>query len=317
MTEAWTSLHVFHRGGTDLLIVETVGTLVRSLEADGLLDRYFFLRYWEGGPHLRLRLRPVDGARVGDRARTALERHLAAHPTTASWDPERYALAARSLARAEELPYYDRRLRHTDTVEDIPYRPEYAVFGGPEATDAVERHFTDSSRIALAVLGHTEDPERRLGFALAALMLALTVCDPGHDRIGGALERTRDRWDPPATARAGRADAFTRQRTALSAQAARCRRIAADPAPHGLLGAWARSIGTLHREILTLRADGRFHPAPADSSFHPGPDPHGDVLILLLRCVHLLCNRLGLSSPQEAHLRYLTAMTFLDLKEPR
>ncbi|MGW1974370.1 thiopeptide-type bacteriocin biosynthesis protein [Streptomyces sp. NPDC001889] len=315
MAEAWTSLHVFHRGGTDRLIVGAVGDLVRSLDADRLLDRFFFLRYWEGGPHLRLRLRPADGADVRDRARAALEKHLEEHPTTERWDPDRYALTAESLARAEELPYYDRRLRLADGVEDIPYRPEYAVFGGPEAVDAVERHFTDSSRIALAVLERTAAPERRLGFALASLMLALTAGEPDHDRVTSVLERTRDRWDDPATAGAGRAAAFARQRAALTAQAIRCRRIAADPAPDGLTGAWARSIRTLHHEIRTLQAAGRFRPAPAGSSFHPGAGPHGDRTILLLRCVHLLCNRLGLSGPQEAHLRYLTAMTFLDLRE--
>ncbi|MFJ4686651.1 thiopeptide-type bacteriocin biosynthesis protein [Streptomyces sp. NPDC088789] len=315
MAPAWTSLHVFHRGGTDLLIVGAVGALVRSLETDRLLDGFFFLRYWEGGPHLRLRLRPVTGADVQERTRSALEKHLAAHPTTESWDPERYARAAQSLARAEDLTDYDRRLRHTDGVEVIPYRPEYAVFGGPEATEAVERHFTDSSRIALAVLARTGEPERRLGFALVSLMLALTVCDPDHERITVALPRNRDQWDGDASARAGRADAFARQRAALTAQATRCRGITADPEAYGLVGAWARSIITLHREIRALQARGRFSPAPADSSFHPGPGPSGDVMILLLRCVHLLCNRLGLSGPQEAHLRHLTAMTFLHLKE--
>ncbi|MER6514876.1 hypothetical protein ABT158_49265 [Nonomuraea sp. NPDC001636] len=34
-----------------------------------------------------------------------------------------------------------------------------------------------------------------------------------------------------------------------------------------------------------------------------------DVLIVLNRCVHLFCNRLGLSIVEEAHLRYLTAVT--------
>jgi lantibiotic biosynthesis dehydratase-like protein len=306
MAEPWTSLHVFHRGGTDRLIVDAVGPLVRSPE----IDRFFFLRYWEGGPHLRLRIR--QGV-VEERARAVLEEYLAAHPSTGVWDPGQYARAAGGLARAEGLEHYDRRLRLGDGVESIPYLPETEVFGGPEATDAVERHFTDSSRIALAVLGRAPERGRLLGFASAALLLALAAWEPDSALVGETLARTRPRWDLPSAR-----EHFARQREALVGQALRCRRIATGAErASGLVGAWWTSVDTLHRRILACQAGGRFHPAPADSSFCPagGSRERADRVVLLIRCVHLLCNRLGLSAPEEAHLRHLIGSTLGELTE--
>ncbi|MEU8197126.1 lantibiotic dehydratase C-terminal domain-containing protein [Microbispora amethystogenes] len=326
MTEPWISLHAFHRGGTDRLITQAVGGLLRSLTADGLLVRHFFLRYWEGGPHVRLRLRPAARPdEVEARARAALERHLAAYPSSheADWDAGKYAAAAERFARAENLTHYDRRVRTRDTVEAVAYRPEYATYGGPEAIDAVEEHFCDSSRIALALLDGGIEPGRRVGFAAAALMLALAAWEPDLARLARALDASRERWDPrpdhaphdrPTDAARG-----GRERAALTAQLLRCHRIASGveiPGARDPLGAWWRSIDTLRLRALDLQAAGRFHPEPAVSSFQPPgvTRARGDVLILLLRCVHLLCNRLGLPGEQETHLRHLVGTTYRELE---
>ncbi|MBP2708182.1 thiopeptide-type bacteriocin biosynthesis protein [Microbispora sp. RL4-1S] len=319
MAEPWISLHAFHRGGTDRLIAQAVGGLVRSLHADGLLVRYFFLRYWEGGPHLRLRLLPyARPGEVAERATTALEQHLAAHPSTVSWDAERYAAVAERYARDENLTDYDRRVRSRDGVEAVAYRPEFETYGGPEATEAAERHFCDSSRVALVLLEGETGPGRRLGFAAAALTLALAAWEPDPARLARALEAARERWDPPQDRR-HRAEPSDRERAALTAQVLRSHRIAAGaerPGARDPLGAWWRSIDTLRLRALDLQAAGRFRPEPAVSSFQP-PDvsrERGDILILLLRCVHLLCNRLGLPGGQETHLRHLVGTTYCELE---
>jgi len=341
MPDRWISLHAFHRDGTDLLLGTAVDGLVREL--DGRLDRFFFLRYWEGGPHLRLRLLPRvpgDATTIEKRATAVLREHLAAHPTTAPWDREGYALLAREFAGREGMDAYDKRLRPDDHVEAVAYRPEYATFGGPEAIAAVERHFTDSSRIALAILRGEHDHRRRLGHALSAMMLALIAWEPDPRRLGPLLAGERARWDP-APARARQVEIFTRQREALTAQAERCRLIAARAvssrnhatagrsvggSPFGGVldtgdaydspGAWWRSVDTLHRRLVALQRAGRFSPVRARKAFRtfgavdaPADAGRHDVLSVLDRCVHLFCNRLGLSIAEEAHLRYLTAVT--------
>jgi thiopeptide-type bacteriocin biosynthesis protein len=83
MRESWVSLHVFHGSGTDLLITRAVADLVRSLDADEQLAGFFFIRYWEGGPHLRLRLLPRTpdlATEVEQRATAELKRLLGRPP---------------------------------------------------------------------------------------------------------------------------------------------------------------------------------------------------------------------------------------------
>lgn len=227
MPDPWVSLHAFHQDGTDLLLTTAVDGLVREL--DGSLDGFFFLRYWEGGPHLRLRLLPrdpADAGMIGERATTVLEEHLTAHPPEATWDRERYALLAQEFARREGLAGYDHRLRPAGQVEAVAYRPEYTTFGGPQAVAAVERHFTDSSRLALAILRAEPDHRRRLGHALAAMMLTFMAWEPDPRRLGSLMAGWRDRWSPAPAARTRQDEIVARRRDALTAQAERCRLVA-------------------------------------------------------------------------------------------
>lgn len=93
----------------------------------------------------------------------------------------------------------------------------------------------------------------------------------------------------------------------------------AEHAPTDPLAAWWASISALHTTLTGLRARGEFAPVDALSPFsglaralHPD-DPV--VAHVVLRCTHLLCNRLGLSSATEARLAWLTARTLSGLHD--
>jgi thiopeptide-type bacteriocin biosynthesis protein len=81
---AWISAHLFHRGAMDDLITGTVAPLIGELNSSRALNGFFFLRYWEGGPHLRLRILPTSTAHA-DRIRESLiersTRYLTQHPS--------------------------------------------------------------------------------------------------------------------------------------------------------------------------------------------------------------------------------------------
>lgn len=63
MLTSWTSWHVHQHQGQDRLLTEAVAPLIGIVRSEGLADLAFVLRYWDGGPHVRLRLRaPSDAA---------------------------------------------------------------------------------------------------------------------------------------------------------------------------------------------------------------------------------------------------------------
>lgn len=318
----WLSIHVFHRGSLDLLLTRTVAPMVGELHRAAEIDGWFFLRYWEGGPHLRLRLLPHSPDHAGEistRVSERCTRHLADRPSPpGGYRQAEYAALGARLAAAERMSDWDRRLRPDDTVEFVPYRPEYNSYGVGPALLAVERHFTQSSAIAARLLVNRPEPDRRQGAALALLISALAVCEPDLPQAGtgcataGEAAYQRPSWIAYHDARS----------EALRRQALDVWRIASGPLPRSTadpLAAWLRSLRSLHARLTRLRSKGGFSPHDTLSPLsHLADALHPDdptVARTVLRCTHLLCNRLGLPPTSEAQLAFLAAHTLARLNK--
>src|SRR5215475_1105633 len=87
----WVSAHVFYQGDLTELLVNGIVPLTRELTHDGMAallcgtPGWFFLRYWEGGPHLRLRVLPAlrcDRAVIEALITERLGQHLREQPST-------------------------------------------------------------------------------------------------------------------------------------------------------------------------------------------------------------------------------------------
>ena len=51
------SFYIFYSEPWKNLLVESVHPLLKKLFDENLINQYFFIRYWEKGPHIRLRLK--------------------------------------------------------------------------------------------------------------------------------------------------------------------------------------------------------------------------------------------------------------------
>jgi thiopeptide-type bacteriocin biosynthesis protein len=108
-----------------------------SIRMEGGCDKYFYIRYAEGGYHLRLRCRCLDQASlvaVRLRLEGAIDRFLAEHP-----DAIADAVDSASLTK-------DGRL-----IESC-YEPEQDKYCGPHGMLVVEDHFEHCTRLAADVL---------------------------------------------------------------------------------------------------------------------------------------------------------------------
>ncbi|WP_129842994.1 lantibiotic dehydratase C-terminal domain-containing protein [Streptomyces sp. RFCAC02] len=325
----WVSAHLFHDGDLDLLARRVVAPVVHEARERGLLRRHFFLRYWEGGLHVRLRLLPTAPEAAPELRRLVGERaaaHFATTPSVRAIGDERYAELAARMAAGERLTSYETALRPPDSVADVPYRPEYDAYGDASCLDLVEQHFTESADIALALIGSGAGRQARARLVLAALTCVLAVCEPRHDlaaaAFAGSAPGRASRAGGPAGAQdhyARHADRLTAQTRALWERAATRRPAPPDPAA-APLAAWTHSIAVLRDGLLRRRAEGAFD--PRDPGSPPGalamaiaPDQR-PVGLVLLRCAHLLSNRLGVTADHEGLLAFLLARTLLDLAGP-
>ena len=272
MNRRWVSVHAFYHGDLDTLLLGGVAPLLAELRAGGLVERSFFLRYWDGGPHLRLRLLPpseLDSKEVERLALDRLRRYLAGHPAPESAAVAGYPRLAPRLAGREGVTDYLRQPLPNNTVHAIAYAPETDRYGDGPALAAVEDHFAESSRIALGLISAGATRGHRHTTALCAIMLGWLAAGRTPAPV----------TDPELEER------YLASRAALHTLTVRVAEIANGTSTlpaSGALTAWWRSIGA---EPVRRVAD---------------------------LCAHLLCNRLGLSYPDERTVRRLAARAVAD-----
>jgi thiopeptide-type bacteriocin biosynthesis protein len=127
-------------GGADRVLVEHVGPLARRLREDGVVDRWFFIRYADPGRHLRVRFH-------GD------PRELLAEALPAFND----ALAP---ALADGLVY---------RIALDTYEREVERYGGLEGVELMEQAAEADSDAAIDLLGHRMDAVKRRHLTVASL----------------------------------------------------------------------------------------------------------------------------------------------------
>ncbi|MFF8595401.1 lantibiotic dehydratase C-terminal domain-containing protein [Streptomyces sp. NPDC015220] len=268
----WVGVHVFTGHPLDLVVRALVPGVLAELRDRDLIDRLFFLRHWQGGPHLRLRVRLTSPA-AEPAARATLAAHTAAFfralpPSQAMTEHQYDALAARLSAREPESE--PGTLAPNDTFAFLPYRPEHAKYGHGAALRSAEDAFAICSELATDAVLAEWGPARRQAHCFALLAGSL-------DASAAAPVRPA----PDVVAR------YRNRRAALLAVA----RAARTAAPEGAGG---RAGADPVTRWLTACLDARRQAAdPARLTGH---------------LTHLACNRLGVRLDQEATLRGLALL---------
>lgn len=151
----WLSAHLYFEGDVhgaagDRVVRDVAAPLAGSCRGDAA--RWFFLRYFEDGGHLRIRF--FAPAEVNE---------------ATIWP--RITAAASASKRVER-------------VERVPYLPEVERYGGPWGLALGEELFHASSETALALLAKVEPGDRpaRLGKALLAMLVLFHTYERDADR---------------------------------------------------------------------------------------------------------------------------------------
>lgn len=291
----WLALNLHYHADQERLLGELVTPSVVALLDDGAIDRFFFVRYALGGPHVRLRLRATGGARepiaglVAARAADFFARCPSHEPVPAEV-VQRHNRAILAGDPAE----HDDRVHPDNSVREVPFAPETERYGGPELLEPSLDLFTLSSVAALeAAAEHRGEPRsRRLTGALRLLARQAL----GHARDAAELGALAAYAAHPAQAAfhgfAARADeSFGRRADDLCGLLAREMLSLLEPAPAPLL-AGARCLG---RELAAA--------APAARRR------------ALASHLHMTANRLGLRNAEEVYVSRLLERAVRELAE--
>jgi thiopeptide-type bacteriocin biosynthesis protein len=275
----------------DSVALNVVAPFVAACRRKGWIQQYFFIRYGEGGPHLRFRLKstPEQLERV---VLPALQRHL---------EKQRSLLLPASThgmsGLQEALPPLP--------VKWVAYEPETDRYGGVHALPVSERLFCVSSDFALATLKDLKAADRstRLGKALLAMLASIHAFSPERaDAI-----RFCDQYHRGYLHVIASKDADVRERVRAGIQGGVSRQL--ETIKPYVVEAWRRlsnheSLSPPIDRLVKGMRDGAS--AVADfgrSGLLRAPIGMPDARVAILSSnVHMTSNRLGVSIDEESFL---------------
>lgn len=290
--QRWAGVHCYlHQdvAQTDRFITECVAPAAQRLIGTGKAASWFFLRYWHGGPHVRVRFRDAQAPDLQE-----FEEHVR------SW-LSRQADSAQQLDEAGFRAHFgsldpEQWRAHGDVVR-AGYLPETDRYGGPEGLAACETVFQVSSDIAVSVL-RSDDRGKVLMIGLDLLMAALSATGDQALDVVRSARRYFASWDfveetrTDGQAAMDRAEAMRRadpgQWTRRSTQIEQV----VHSQPQTTHGVWYRVIKDLMGTLRRLEADGELM---------------GDPMAIFWSVMHMMNNRLGLSIGDERAISWLAS----------
>ncbi len=138
-TEDWISCYVFHNTDFENVLMNLVKPLVAEFTSKDLVNLFFFVRYWENGPHIRLRMLPSSHI-----AKTKIIKLL--HDKTTS---------------------YFKKIGQDYVIEFNDYINEFQRYGGLDNIEVSQKHFHDSSHTVLNRIFQAENWDYSLAISSA------------------------------------------------------------------------------------------------------------------------------------------------------
>jgi hypothetical protein len=325
--QPWLACYIYRPEPWESLLTEHVGPFARSVLKEGLAEQYFFIRYWERGPHIRLRFKG-ERRRMDETVRPKLDQYFSQYFSENPSDREEPEAVA---SLPEERQWFP-----NDSVQYIEYEPETARYGGPVGLEISERQFQISSDTVLAVMEDRGewDYERAMGAAIQlhlgfayALGMDLPEAISFYTRIsklwlarafgyipGMAREEVEKRKEATLAAFA---ENFEKQKEVLVPFHQAIWEAFTDNVSfeQEWLNHWIEDMREIGHQLKSAQGEDKLEFPP---SFTPDPNstiPRSRQLlwVILESYVHMTNNRLGILNRDEAFLGHLIHQSLLHL----
>ena len=318
-TKIWLAAYLYYSEPWEEFLIGTVQPFVNRVFEKKWADQFFFIRYWERGPHIRLRFK-------GDA--DTLEKQVKSRLDSYFLDYFKNHPSERQEPDGMEKWQPDHQWFPNNSVQYIQYEPEIERYGGPHCILIAEKQFEVSSRAVLAVIEESEnwDYDRALGAAIQlhlgfafALGMDLVEATEFYSRISRMWFARAYGYTEDISAE----ELKKRQDTTLKAFEENFEKQKSTLVPYhqtlwgafteGIefeqewLNLWVNRMKSIGEELIHAQQQKKllipqwFKPEPNQKT----PAKRQEVWTVLESYVHMTNNRLGILNRDEAYLGFL------------
>ncbi len=317
--QTWLAAYLFYAEPWEALLIKGVQPFARYVMEKNLADQFFFIRFWERGPHIRLRFKGEKKCldlKVKPQLGSHFRSYFKVKPSYRK-EPE----------QMKQLPE-DQQWFPNNSVQFIPYEPEIERYGGPTGILVAEKQFEVSSNSVLAIIKESEqwDYDRALGAAIQlhlgfAFSMGMDLKETAafYSRIAAlwfsrayryeeniSPEELKKRRDTTTKAFE---DNFSQQKPVLVPYFKTLWKAFTENVEfeQEWLNQWITDMAAIREQLKDAQTRGElvFPPRFKLQPLEDIPEPYQQLWAILESYVHMTNNRLGILNRDEAFLGYL------------
>lgn len=167
MNSVWNTYYIYYYDSSKQdEVIELIAKKMASFMEENIIEKWFFIRYWEGGPHIRVRFLTEKTLNYKEVFKEVID-YITINPFKGNLRKEEYYenIKENTISK-EELPWYEE-----GEIIAAEYIPEYERYGGEELMPLTESLFMISSEYVTRLISIT----KAKGFLLRFFFSAATV----------------------------------------------------------------------------------------------------------------------------------------------
>jgi thiopeptide-type bacteriocin biosynthesis protein len=171
MRDQWISVHLYSDLSFEQVLANLIRNLVVKLTDMQLISSYFFIRYWEGGSHIRLRVLANDIKSISDVSSQIEETACSYYESQKDYKPYR--------------------------LEFVPYEREVDRYAGEDGVKIAESIFEHSSRAVIDIINQHEsrwNTGLAIGFAMKMHVILAKILFKDLTSIRGLFKCVFENW---------------------------------------------------------------------------------------------------------------------------
>jgi thiopeptide-type bacteriocin biosynthesis protein len=308
MERKWDSLHIFYHdfSKVESLLLEAIHPKIVTLIEAGQLQQWFYMRYWEGGPHIRLRLLNASENALLE-IKEEIEKYLQANKPELLLQKEDYYRNHKfdgEEISLQDLPWYE-----NGEVASIEYVPELGRYGGEAAIVICEELFYRSSELTINILKLTgTERNKRMGISLDVMMLTALLLNIEKENLSEYFTNYSMYWerfvDHLDKVTQGVQDAYSRQRNSLDKRLIAIIDLVHEQskAEHPLYSPWIQAVSKASHSFKELSKEYRLDSPYTGQVAQTEEEIKRAIQSICFSQIHMTNNRMGVYPSEEFYL---------------